>query len=272
MSLIGLHVSNILDIELKINKNINFFQIFVSLTADYGGDRYMTVLANIKKNKIYLLVHGSYSINLAKRWKSSDWWILQFINEIQIASQLNAFGIITHTGKRMELSVSETLNNMYTALLYIHSQTAKYQNVRIILETPSGQGTETLTKIEDFCKFMNKFYTHPDPMIRDRFGICIDTCHIFAAGHDIREKENMNVFFGTINGLVGIDKIKVCHVNDSKKGLGANLDRHMNIGRGEIGKESMIQIVQFMKDLEIPMVLETPFPGIYDDYKMLTNQ
>lgn len=276
MSLVGVHISGILDIPKEIRahtefKNINLIQIFVTATTNYSDKKFGTVLSYLKSNKIYIVVHASYSINLSRRWTDKDWWIQQFVGEIIGAAQIGAFGVVVHTGKRLELSNAEAINNMYMALLYVHHKTESHQRVRIMLETPSGQGTETLTKIEDFCKFMNKFYNHPDHKVRDRFGVCIDTCHIFAAGHDVRAEKDMNVFFKTINDIIGTDKIKLCQVNDSKKGLGSNLDRHENVGKGEIGTQSIMRVVKFMKSLEVPIVLETPINGLAKDYEMLVN-
>jgi deoxyribonuclease IV len=275
MSIIGIHVSNIFDIIRTIKENpelnqINLIQLFVNATTNYADKKYSRELEYIKNHKIRLVIHGSYTINLSKRWSSTDWWIRQFIGEIESTNQIGGFGIVIHTGKQMDLSNGEAINNMYTALLHIHKETEKY-NVKIILETASGQGTETLTKIEDFCKFMQKFYTHPDKIIQQRFGVCIDTCHIFAAGHDIRSKTDMNRFFSTIDSTIGIDKIKLCQINDSRKGLGSKLDRHMNIGDGMIGQESILRITKFMKELGVPIVLETPSGGLIKDYLLLKN-
>lgn len=276
MSLIGIHISNILNVPEEINrhnelKDINLVQIFISATKNYSDRKFNPVLQFLKDNKIYLVVHASYSINLARRWNENDWWIQQFIGEIISASKVGSFGIVVHTGKKLDLSNAESINNMYTSLLYVHNKTSNNQNVRIMLETPSGQGTETLVSIYDFCKFVKKFFNHPDKKVQDRFGICVDTCHIFAAGHDIRAEQDMNNFFKTIDEIIGTDKIKLCQINDSKKELGSKLDRHENIGKGEIGIDSIVRIVKFMKKLEIPIVLETPDKGLMKDYQIITN-
>ena len=118
---------------------------------------------------------------------------------------------------------------------------------------------------------MNKFYLHPDKRVGDRFGICIDTCHIFASNHDIRSKKNIDYVFGIIDRIVGINKIKLCHVNDSQNELGSNIDRHMNIGKGYIGKKSIVRIVKFMNNLKVPLVLETPTAYLDNDYILLKN-
>ena len=273
MSLIGVHIKHIDDIinARQYYKNITLMQIFVSATINYNDKKYKHVIKYLKKKKIKIVVHGSYAINLAKRWTDSNWWIQQFIGEIEGSAQLGAFGIVIHLGKQLELTTSEALNNMYTSLLYIHHKTRTLQKIKILIETSSGQGTEILTQIQEFCRFMKKFYTHPDEKVRDRFGICIDTCHVFAAGNDIRTKQDMNVFFKYIHHSVGIDKIKLCHINDSKKGLGERVDRHMNIGKGYLGKTAIRRIIKFMKKKEIPIVLETPDLLIREDYEFLSN-
>lgn len=267
MSLIGIHISDIMEIDSIVWKNIKLFQFFVSPTTDYRGEKYKKVLKYIKNNKIQLLVHASYSINIARNWESSDSMVQQFITEINKCSNIGAFAIIIHTGKHLDLSIPEALNNMYTMLLYVHSKTIN-SNVKILIETPAGQGTETLVDVNNFCRFMSKFSTHPNKEIKERFGMCVDTCHIFAAGYDIRTKQYTDDFFNIIQKTIGIDKIKACHINDSKKGLGSKIDRHENIGHGEIGALPLKRIIQFMKSLNVPIIFETPSNFIYDDYLM----
>ena len=81
--------------------------------------------------------------------------------------KLNGFAIVIHSGKQLKLSEAESTNNMYMTLLHIHKQTEKHPNVKIIIETPAGKGTEKLRLIEDMCKFMNKFYKHADEKVRN---------------------------------------------------------------------------------------------------------
>ena len=132
MSIVGIHISNITDTLSIINsnkhyKNIELIQIFVNGLTDYTDQKYKDILKYIKKNKIKIVVHGSYSINLAKLWKENDWWIQQFIQEIHACNELDAFGIVIHTGKKLDLSNSEAINNMYTSFI-------TKQNLIIILE------------------------------------------------------------------------------------------------------------------------------------------
>ena len=270
MSLIGIHISDLPEIEKYNKTNIKFFQLFVSPLKEYKtNEKYTKIFKLISKKNIKLVVHASYSINLSKHWKDTDWWIQQLSRELKIANDIGAFGIVIHTGKQLKLSKEEAINNMFTSFLHVHSMINN--NIKILIETPSGQGTETLIELESLCRFMNKFYKHPDKKVNDRFGLCIDTCHIYASGIDITKQNILNRYFETIDKCIGIDKIKLCHVNDSKGNLGSKLDRHQNIGDGNIGKKAIINVVKFMNRLKIPMILETPYEKIYEDYKLLSG-
>jgi deoxyribonuclease-4 len=267
--MIGIHVSNINDIVLYNDKyNIKFFQLFVSPLEDYNSSDNQKIIKEIKKRKITIVIHGSYSANLARNWKTTDWFIQQYIQEIKACELVGAYGIIIHTGKSLNLTLPEAINNMYSSLMYIHQQTMK-SNVKIIIETSSGQGSETLTDVNDLCKFMNKFFNHPKKNVSNRFGLCIDTCHIFAAGYDIRNNKETINFFKIIKETIGIDKIKLCHVNDSKGDIGSKIDRHQNIGLGKIGKKGIFNIIKLMNTLQVPMVLETPHSNIINDYNII---
>lgn len=276
MSLIGIHIGNINNvIEIignnAIYKKLGLIQIFASATTNYNNKKFVIIKKILTERDILVVVHISYSINLSRHWTENDWWIQQFIGEIEGSHNLNAFAVVIHTGKKLKLSDAEAMNNMYTALLHVHAKTKNLHKIKILIETPSGQGSETLIKIEELCRFMEKFYKHPDIKIRDRFGLCLDTCHVFAAGHDIRTKADTKRIFEIIDKSIGVDKIKLCHINDSKKGLGSNIDRHKNIGKGNIGKKAIIRIVKFMKKLGIPMILETPSEHLDEDYVLLCS-
>lgn len=135
--MIGIHTSNIDDI-LKLNDKyeIKFFQLFLSSLTNYENKEYEKKIKEIKKRKITLVVHGSYSANLARNWTPVDWFVQQYIQEIKACEIFGSFGIVIHTGKSLDLTLPEAINNMYSALIYIHEQTIK-SNVKILIETPS---------------------------------------------------------------------------------------------------------------------------------------
>lgn len=247
--MLGLDVDSIDDmIELHKTHNIRLFQIYASK---------IKLNSNNIPNKLRVVVHSSYTINLCQTWKSSDWWINQFIEEIDLAQQIGAFGVVIHVGKNVQnLSIGSAINNMYSALLYILDHTS---NINIFIETPAGQGTEILIESEDFIKFALKFRDNP------RIGVCIDTCHVFAAGHDINNLDGISRFFKTYADLIGLDIIKLIHLNNSMYELGSKKDRHSNMNIGAISLESIETIVKFVDKLGIPMILETPSGSNYSD-------
>ena len=157
----------------------------------------------------------------------------------------------------MELTKEEAYNNMYTALLYVHEKTKQYLNTKILLETSSGQGSELCFKLNAFAHFFKKISKHSNKEIKNRFGICLDTCHIFASGYDIRNKNTVTIFLDTFEEMIGLKHIKLIHLNDSKNNIGSLLDRHESINKGYIGK-GLIHIIRFFKKINIPIILETP--------------
>jgi apurinic endonuclease APN1 len=265
MSLIGIDIRSYDDMEILHEKyGINLFQIsarylatHIENTAKPGRNEEL-----ILPNGFKVVVHYSYSINLAHTWSSNDWWIQQLIEEIKAAEKIGAFAIIIHTGKSLNYAKSTAINNMYSSLLYVHNQTAK-SSVKILIETPAGQGTELLSDIEHFIKFMNKFNSDE---LRERFGICVDTCHIYSAGYDIAEKKGIEMFFKTLHDGMGIERVKLIHLNNSRAELGSNVDRHESLDKGTLSMKAIRIIVKFIDALGIPMVLETP---LGDDYEKI---
>ena len=125
-------------------------------------------------------------------------------------------------------------------------------DVLVLLETTAGQGTCLGYRFEHLARLI-ELVEH-----QERLGVCVDTCHILAAGYDIRTPEAYTATFAEFDRLVGLDRIKVFHVNDSQKGLGSRVDRHTHIGEGEIGIEGFRALVNDARFVDLPMILETP--------------
>ena len=119
----------------------------------------------------------------------------------------------------------------------------------VLLENTAGQGKSIGSKFEHLRAIM-------DIVQSDRVGVCFDTCHAFAAGFDIKSEDGYKETFDLFNEIVGLEHLKCLHLNDSKGALGSNLDRHENIGFGEIGNECFARIMNDFK--HIPKILETP--------------
>lgn len=260
--LIGIHIS---DVENNINilkKNkINIIQLFINSNIKSKIKEIKNLLIN---NNIKLVVHASYTINLANNWDEYSPHIIQFIDEIKCAYNLGAYCIVVHTGKQLNLSKSEAINNMYLSMLYILNKIKDY-DIKILIETPSGQGSEMLCNLDDLGYFFNKLVK----INNNKFRICLDTCHIFQAGFDINTKDKIKKYFKEFDLKIGLKYISLIHLNNSKNKIGLNIDRHENLKLGEIKFISL----KFIKDLfvknNVPIILETPNENILKDYSLI---
>lgn len=272
-SKIGVHIHSnpkyiLEEAERYHNTGANLLQIFVNpmykdLTVYDKFGQYL------KNNNMSVVVHASYSTNCAKNWNEHSWWIKLLIMEIEIASRIGASAIIIHLGKKLELTIEEAMNNMYTSLLYVHKATMKYSDVSILIETSAGQGTEICYRLDDLGYLFRKFNKHKMVDIRERFGLCLDTCHVFAAGYDITNKEKVSMFLDTLEETVGLRYIKLLHLNDSKKPLGSRVDRHTSLGKGFIGLKPLQLIAKFFIKMNVPILLETPHSRHNDEIDLL---
>ncbi len=251
----------------------NLIQIFMPSDSKINKKELLKIKDTLIKNKMKIVIHSSYIHNLAREWDEYSWWIINLELEIQYAHDIGSFGIVIHTGNQLDLSKWQAWNNMYTSLLYIHKKTLKYKDVKIFIETSSGEGTETLYKIEDLSKFYRKFSITKDKKIKDRFKICVDTCHIFAAGYDISSKAIIKLYLEAFDELIGIKNIGLVHFSDSKNGVGSKIDRHASIGNGYIGLDNLRYLFKFFLSRYIPTVLETPGDiNRKKELKMLLNK
>ena len=268
-NLIGLHIDStpetLIDEIEKYKNKCGIIQLFVSNAKKYKL-YYDNLKESVKKYNLKVSVHISYTINLSKDSTKFTWWIHQMADEIKLAEKIGAFVVVVHLGKQLDLSLDVALNNMYINLIKVASLVYNY-NIKILLETSTGQGSETLFKIEDLAKFYSKL--KDNKLLTNKIGICLDTCHIFNAGYDISDKKKINKYLDDFERLIGINEIKLIHLNDSKNKVGSHLDRHENINYGYIGKEGIIEIAKFFTKLGVSLVLETPDEHITEDLKLL---
>lgn len=270
-SLVGAHIDSDLDNLIKSaevikNNGGSIIQIFVNKFSKKADNKYQEFTTYLKTSGLKCVVHSSYTINLAQNWDLHSWWLKQFILEIKTAHKIGAFGVVIHMGKQLNMDKSIAINNMYTALEYVLNKTQQY-NIKIFLETSSGQGSEMFYNLDELSEFLKKIFKLEQ--YKNKLGICIDTCHIFSAGYDVRGKKNIIKFFEHFDKIIGIDKIKLVHLNDSKNELGAKIDRHANYESGNIGKSSIILLANFFKNLGVPIILETPVENISNDMNKL---
>lgn len=270
-NLIGLHIDSTpetLKNEIEKYKNrCGVIQLFVS-KAKKNKVYYDEFKKLIEKHKMKVSIHISYTINLCKDSTKYMWWIHQMVDEIKLAKYIGAFVVVVHLGKQLDLTLDVALNNMYINLVKVVSLT-KNVNIKILLETSTGQGSETLFRLDDLAKFYKNLKINP--IFKDKIGICLDTCHIFNAGYDISDKKKIKIYLDEFERLIGINEIKLIHLNDSKNKVDSRLDRHANIDHGYIGKEGLIEITKFFTKLGVSIVLETPDEYIDDDLNVLSK-
>ncbi|ARF09430.1 apurinic endonuclease [Indivirus ILV1] len=253
----------------------NLIQIFFTLPGtEKASKRTKKELNDFKEylqnHNMKSVVHSSYIHNIARDWDEYSWWIQNIILEMKYAYEINAIGLVLHFGKQLDLSINEAYNNMYSSLIYILNQTKEYP-VPIYLETPTGQGSEICYRLEDLAYFYKKFSNNPIKELKERIKLCVDTCHIFAAGYDIRTKQSIHDYLEAFEELIGIRYIALIHLNDCKVNLGGQRDRHNNIGKGYIGLKGIKYFYDYFKKLNVPIVLETPDFGYRTEIKLLKN-
>lgn len=220
-------------------------------------------LANIKKE--HVLPHNSYLINLGhpdaeKRKKS----INAFIDEIQRANLLGLKMINFHSGSHLrEISENECLENISNSINFIIANTS---DVKLVIENTAGQGSNLGYKLEHLAYLIDKTQN------KQRVGVCIDTCHFFAGGYDLRSKESYKKTMSEFDKLVGYKYLSGMHLNDSKNSLGVKKDRHESIGKGTLGLEAFENIMRDENIDEIPLILETINPEIWADEIKLLRQ
>ncbi len=209
--------------------------------------------------------HDSYLINLASPdkslWKKS---LDAFIEEMKRANFLDIPYLIMHPGAHVgagdEKGIAKISEAMKCALETVGPP------VSVVLENTAGQGSSLGHRFEHLAEIMEKI---PYP---ERVGVCLDTCHLFAAGYDIRTKEGYQATMRDFDRLVGIATIRAFHVNDSKKDLGSHVDRHAHIGEGCIGLEAFRCLVHDRRFARIPKILETPKgPDLEEDIMNLAT-
>ncbi|MEF3273214.1 MAG: deoxyribonuclease IV [Chloroflexus sp.] len=199
-----------------------------------------------------VVVHDSYLINLAApaddlREKS----IAAFADELERCAQLGIPYLVTHPGAHTGIGEEAGLVRVADAIRRLLAEGVGGTTM-ILLETTAGQGTALGYRFEHLARLFEMIPYH------DRLGVCVDTCHIFAAGYDIRDPDSYQRTFAELDRLVGLERVKCFHLNDSQKDVGSRVDRHAHIGQGCIGIEAFRFLVNDPRFASLPMIIETP--------------
>lgn len=197
-------------------------------------------------------VHASYLINLggteAEKLQLSR---RNFVIELQRAEALGIPYVIVHPGSHMGKGEQAGLGKIAESLNWVLEKCPGF-SVKVLLETTAGQGTNLGYRFEHLAAIRAQVEE------RSRVGVCIDTCHIFAAGYDLRSKAAYEATMREFDNAVGVDLVGIIHTNDSKKPLGSRRDRHAHIGDGELGLDSFRHLVNDERFRAVPKIIETP--------------
>ncbi len=196
--------------------------------------------------------HAAYLINLAS--PKDDLWVKSmeaFIDELVRAEKLNLLGVVLHPGSHMGAGEEAGIARIAAALDRCHEATEGFKTLTL-LEITAGTGDHLGYRFEQLAEIRSRV-KHPE-----RVAYCFDTCHAFAAGYDFRTREGYEAVMDEFDRVLGLERLKAFHFNDSKHPLGSRKDRHEHIGQGHIGLDGFRWIVNDPRFQQIPMVLETP--------------
>ncbi|XKM14158.1 deoxyribonuclease IV [Orbaceae bacterium ac157xtp] len=205
-----------------------------------------------------ILPHDSYLINLGhpekeQLEKSRD----AFLDEFQRCEELGLTLLNFHPGSDLrQISIDECLARIAES---INITLDKTKNVTAVIENTAGQGSNLGYKFEQLAQIIDQVED------KTRVGVCIDTCHMFAAGYDIRTQKAYEQTFNEFEKIVGFKYLKAMHINDAKSEFASHVDRHDSLGKGNIGKDAFKFIMQDKRIDEIPLILETVDPSIWAD-------
>lgn len=197
-----------------------------------------------------MMIHASYLLNMG----SSDPEMLKKVGdalliEVERANLLKVDYLVVHPGSKGTGSEEVAIHNISE---HVNRAIANSKFTKILLETAAGQGSNLGFTFEQLASMLDGIDR------KDFVGICFDTCHVFAAGYDIKSPEGYEETMDKFDSQIGIEKLLGFHLNDSKKGMGSRIDRHEQIGDGMIGSDGIANLVNDTRFREVPMVFETP--------------
>ncbi|RQD76521.1 MAG: deoxyribonuclease IV [Candidatus Syntrophonatronum acetioxidans] len=204
-----------------------------------------------KKEELYPVVgHLPYTLNLAApREEVHSFTSRVLLEDLNRMEEIDAEYLVLHPGSHVSLGREKGILRIIKAL---EDSLLQFKgSSMLLLETMAGQGTEigTLKDIKEIMDSLGNPYN---------LGVCLDTCHLFAAGYDFREKEDVQRLIDDLEFLVGLDKARVFHLSDSKYPLGSKKDRHQLIGKGYLQKEGLLNVLKAPPFKDLPFILETP--------------
>jgi len=237
---------------------INAVQIFVKSSNQWRAKPLTDAeIDSFKKNVRacgidIIFGHDSYLINLAapdpgNRKKSLD----AFHIEMERCEALGLPYLVMHPGSHTGSGEEAGIRHIIESFDLLHARTKSYK-LKVLIETTAGQGDNVGYRFEHIAQIIDGVKE------KGRLGVCFDTCHVYAAGYDIKTEGGYKKVMAEFDNIIGFDKLHAFHLNDSKKGCGSRVDRHEHLGKGELGLAVFKCLMNDKRFDKVPMVLETP--------------
>jgi deoxyribonuclease-4 len=248
---IGCHIAKRKTVQATIENMPSYrrpYQIFLTKSVEFRvSDEDITASRDlISQTGAKMFIHSPYLLNLCMEpggpGQENNYVVESLRSHLSTAAAMGSRGVVVHVGKACKLEKQKALANMRENIIRVLD--AATPECPLLLETPAGQGTETLTTMEEFMGFVTSIV---DP----RFGVCVDTCHIFAAGI-----QPVDYLKSMVANDTWKPYLKLIHFNDSKTACGSCVDRHAPLGRGLIAKEQLVECAFIATDNNIPMLVE----------------
>ncbi|MFJ6753736.1 deoxyribonuclease IV [Streptomyces sp. NPDC091273] len=210
--------------------------------------------AQCAEESIPAYVHAPYLINFGSHTEATvEKSVESLRHSLRRGREIGALGVVVHTGsatggRPREAAYAQVREHMLPLL----DELTRDDDPFLLLESTAGQGSSLCSRTWDFGPYFEALDHHP------KLGICLDTCHIFAAGHDLAEPGGTKLTLDLLVDTVGEGRLKLVHANDSKEGVGAHKDRHANIGQGHIGRDAFAELFTHPAMEGVPLITETP--------------
>ena len=268
---IGCHVSASGSIDKSVDnaveRNCSAFQIFTRSPRSWHAkeltkeviDAFKSKLKDSKIDRFAICAHMPYLPNLATpKDDAFEKSVNTLVSEVERCAQLGIPYLVTHLGSHLGTGEEAGIKKLVEGL----TKAGQTKNdVMILLENTAGQKNSVGS---DF-KQLGEIFKQLKP--GKKFGVCLDTCHAFVAGYDLRTEDKVKETFKEFDKYVGIENLKILHLNDARGEIGCNLDRHYHLGLGGIGEEGIRSVVKFANKKKIPIILETPIDDDRDDFE-----
>ena len=265
---IKLHGGPLGALEEAMNLGCDTMQIFPGNPGQWGtphfSDEEIQNFRSLKERASIdpVFIHSIYLVNMASPvdavWKRS---VGSLVSALVLAERLGALGVVAHSGNHKGEGLRYGLERIANAVLGVFERAEG--KAMLLLETTAGAGTSIGGKFEEFGEIF-RITGWPE-----RLGFCLDTCHIFAAGYDISTEEGIEKTLEELDANVGLERLKLLHLNDSKGECGSNLDRHEHIGKGRIGLEAFKFLVNHGRLKSLPAIAELEYESGAKDIEIL---